>query len=163
MKVYLAGSFQSQKRLRPLRDKLWEMGHEVIGTWLDECAKPEEMTPAIFDKQLAMKDLTEVRAADCLILDLIDPSTTGGRTVEWGYALGHAKLRYIVGEERECIFFRLADIAFADWEALFEHFEENHAITRYVATGMEGKKFINTPPVIVARDGNIGKCIVGGG
>jgi len=116
------------------------MGHEVIGTWLDECAMPEGMTKDIFDKQLAIKDLTEVKAADCIIVDLFDQSTTGGRMVEWGYALGHAKLRYTVGENN-CIFLKLADIAFPTWDSLFEYFQKNHSSKEYIATGMEGKEF----------------------
>lgn len=141
MKIYIAGTFQSQHRLRPMRDRLWKMGHEVISTWLDECAKPEGMSNEIFNRQLAMKDLTEVRAADCLILDVTGTSTTGGRMVEWGYALGQSKLRYLVGEG-DCIFLKLADVKFADWEALFTYFDSEHSPVQYVATGMEGKTFI---------------------
>lgn len=140
MKLYIGASFQSQKRLRPIRDQLWHLGHEVVGTWLDEVAMPEGMTKEIFDKQLAIKDLTEVKSADCIIMDKFDLSTTGGRNVEWGYALGQAKLKYLVGPIT-CIFERLADRTFVDWEELFKFFEENHSVKPYKATGMEGKTF----------------------
>ena len=143
MKIYIAGSFKSQSRLRPIRDKFWKTGHEVIGSWLDEGAMPEGVTPAMYDKQLATKDLAELKAADCIILDLIDPSTTGGRMVEWGYALGHAKLRYTVGEN-PCIFLALADIAFKTWDDLFCHFNDAHARCGYTITSINNGKYTRT-------------------
>lgn len=142
MKVYIGGSFQSQKRLRPIRDQLFSLGIEVVSSWLDECAMPSDMPKDVFDKQLAIKDLTEVRAADCIIVDTFDPSTTGGRMVEWGYALGHTKLRYVVGADN-CIFFKLADYHFRSWGELFDFFKENHMTEAYIATGMEGKEFVH--------------------
>ncbi len=145
MKIYIGGSFQSQKRLRPIRDQLWHLGHEIVGTWLDECAMPNGMTKGIFDKQLAIKDLTEVKSADCIIVDTFDPSTTGGRMVEWGYALGHTKLRYVVGTNN-CIFFQLADKVFAGWDELFKYFEANHTTEKYIATGMENREFTKEIP-----------------
>ena len=141
MKVYLAGSFIAQHRLRGIRDKLFATGHAVVGSWLDEVAKPDDMPKEIFDKQLAIKDLTEVREADCIILDTLEDSTTGGRYVEWGYAFGHAKLRYHVGPIKS-IFERIADAHFDTWDSLFEYFSRTHAGSQYVATGMEGKEFV---------------------
>lgn len=140
MRIYIAGSFQAQRRLRPIRDKLWQMGHEVISSWLDECAMPPSMTKDEFYKQLAVKDLTEVRAADCIILDTFDVSTTGGRMVEWGYALGHPKLKYVIGSS-DCLFLELADRRFASWEDLFTYFDKKHSVPKFVALGMEGKQF----------------------
>ncbi len=140
MKIYLAGSFAAQKRLRPIRDKLWALGHEVVGTWLDEIAVPTGMSQDIFNKQLAIKDLTEVKSADCFIIDVKEESTTGGRMVELGYALGQAKLKYLVGEN-QCIFLNLVDQQFNNWDELFAHFEKEHGTHEYVATGMEDRKF----------------------
>ena len=140
MKVYIAASFVAQKRLRPIRDKLWSLGHEVVGSWLDEVARPEGMSQEIFDKQLAIKDLTEVAKADCIILDTTEESTTGGRMVEWGYALGQAKLRYLVGKPHS-IFEHLADRIFSSWEEVYTHFSEVHKSTVYVATGMDNREF----------------------
>ena len=140
IKIYIGGSFQSQKRLRPIRDQLWHLGHEIVSSWLDECAMPNGMTKDVFDKQLAIKDLTEVKAADCIIVDVFDPSTTGGRMVEWGYALGHTKLRYVVGPDN-CIFFKLADKHFNTWDKLFDFFKQAHTTEKYIATGMEKKEF----------------------
>lgn len=121
------------------------MGHEVIGSWLDECAMPEGMSPHVFDKQLAIKDITEVRAADCIILDMNGESTTGGRMVEWGYALGQTKLHYVIGEGN-CIFLKLADLLFKDWNELFEYFKNNHTTKKYTATGMENREFTKEVP-----------------
>ena len=117
------------------------MGHEVIGSWLDEVSVPLGMPKQVFDKQLAIKDLTEVKMADCLIVDVLEESTTGGRMVEWGIALAQPKLRYMVGDHN-CLFYRLADNRFTTWDALLEHFRNYHVVNEeYTATGMEGKEF----------------------
>lgn len=104
------------------------MGHEVVSTWLDEVAKPEGMEEREFHRTLAIKDIAEVFSADCIILDLDEPSTTGGRSVEWGVALAprQAKLKYVVGLNRYGVFYQLADQQFTNWDQLFTYFETHH-------------------------------------
>ena len=124
MKIYIAASFTSRQRLRPIRDKLWEMGHEVTSTWLDEVAKPKPMTQREFYKKLAIKDITELRTANLVIVDLLDPSTSGGRDTELGLALGsfQSKQIYLVGEPKS-VFHELADRQFDHWNGLLEFLE----------------------------------------
>ncbi len=117
MKIYISASFKSQKAMRPWRDKLWELGHQVVGTWLDEIAKPDSMSLDVWFKKLAIKDITEVKEADCLILDLSETSTTCGRAVELGYALATHKLVYLVGKPNG-VFHSLADGVFNTWPEL---------------------------------------------
>ena len=138
MKIYVSGSFVSQKRLRRMADELWHLGHQVVGTWLHETAKPTDMPQKTFYKQLGIKDLTEVKEADCIIMDLLDPSSTGGRYCEWGYSFGQQKLRYTVGDVKG-VFDVLADQEFKTWDDLFIYFQSNHKILPYKVTTLTGE------------------------
>lgn len=137
MRIYLSGSFVSQHRLRGMADELWHLGHELTSTWLQETAMPEVMDRATFYKQLGIKDLTEVKAADCIIMDTFDASSTGGRYCEWGYALGQQKLHYIVGPVNG-VFDLLADRTFKDWGELLSFFKETHTAGKYEVTTLQG-------------------------
>jgi len=118
MRIYIGASFTSRERLRPIRDALWARGYEVVSSWLDEVAKPANMTQQEFYKKLAIKDLCELKAADLAIIDLIDPSTSGGRDTELGFALGSfaSKQIYTVGKVTS-VFHELVDKQFPDWDA----------------------------------------------
>ena len=117
MKIYVAASFTSRERLRPIRDKLWKAGHEVVSSWLDEVTKPAQMTQKEFYKKLALKDLSELKSADLAIIDLFDPSTSGGRDTELGFALGcfSSKQIYTVGPVSS-VFHELVDRQFQTWD-----------------------------------------------
>lgn len=121
MKIYIASFFDTRERLRPHRDALWKMGHEVVSSWLDEVAKPAHMSKDEFWRKLAFKDLAEVRAADMLIIDTLDVSPRGGREVEFGFALGAfaGKTTVLVGPVRN-VFHELADYKFEDWDTALE-------------------------------------------
>ena len=57
-----------------------------------------------------------------------DPSTTGGKLIEFGFAIAHHKLLYTVGTKiPHAIFLSLADRHFDTWEELFDFFAENHS------------------------------------
>lgn len=116
MKIYVSGSFAEQARLRDEADKLWREGHMITGTWLQEVKQPPILQEDEWHKCLAIKDLAELASADCIILDVDGTSTTGGRYVEWGYALGrHNMLKLIVGTNLFGCFNLLADAQFKDW------------------------------------------------
>ena len=116
MKIYLAGSFASRFDLRPIRDRLWQLGHDIVSTWLDESKPTPGMDQATFEKKLGLKDLVESATADLVIVDLLEPSTTGGRYVEYGLALGRfqRQLVWLVGP-RQGVFHYLADACFDTW------------------------------------------------
>lgn len=83
------------------------------------------MTQEQFDAKMAAKDLREIAASDCLILDLENPSRTMGKMVEFGFALANHKLIYVVGAPVQGqIFCRLSDGIFPTWDALFDHLED---------------------------------------
>ena len=115
MRIYIAGSFVDQQALRPEMDRVWKTGHEVTGTWLNEVAKPAGMDDITFQKKLAIKDLCEVARADVVILD--NRRSSGGKNVEWGFALGefqHKQL-WLIGAP-STVFHHLADHTFAGWD-----------------------------------------------
>lgn len=117
MKIYTAAKFARRVHIRPYRDQLWALGHQVVSTWLDEIAKPAGMDQGTFDRKLAIKDLAEISSADLLILDTWEAAVSGGREVEFGFALGRyqEKMVWLVGEQRN-IFHTLADRHFYCWE-----------------------------------------------
>jgi len=108
-----------QKDLREPADILWKMGHEVVGTWLQETHKPSIMTSEEHKRKLAIKDLTEVKSADLVILD--NRQSSGGKNCEWGFGLAgfHYKLLWLVGEPSN-VFHYLADKQFSTWEECLE-------------------------------------------
>lgn len=102
-----------------MRDALWAKGHEVVSTWLDEVAQPENLTKDEFYKKLAIKDVTELKGANLVIVDILEPSTTGGRDTELGLALGsfQSKQVFLVGTPYS-VFHQLADRVYSSWEEL---------------------------------------------
>lgn len=122
MRIYVAGTFGDQADLRLEASRLWDLGHEITGTWLHEVKKPEHMPDSVFRKKLAIKDLCEVARADLIILD--NRQKSGGKNTEWGFALGefqHKQL-FLVGESTS-IFHDLADLAFDNWDDCIEFME----------------------------------------
>ena len=126
MKIYTAASFSEQNRIRQYKEPLFHLGHSVLSTWLEEQVKPDGMSQEQFGKKMAAKDLQEIAAADCFILDLESPTKTMGKMVELGFALAKHKLIYIVAPgntfTESHIFCMLADQRFEDWPALLSHF-----------------------------------------
>ena len=113
-----------------MRDKLFELGHSVVSTWLGEQIKAAGLSIGAFSQKMAMKDMQEIASADCLILDRATPSMSGGKMIEYGFALAHHKLLYVVDPLAKtpggCIFLRLADKCFDSWDELLVYFKEYH-------------------------------------
>lgn len=127
LKIYIAGHFEARETFRPIRDRLWAMGHGVVSTWLDEVKKPEGMLKSEFYRKLAQKDLCEINAADLLVLCTESISERGGAATEFGFALGRHQgcLVYIVGPRRS-VFHELADRQFDTWELFLDHMHRAH-------------------------------------
>lgn len=90
--------------------------------------RPDGMTEEQFERKMAIKDLQEVNAADCFILDVQNPSRTAGKMVETGFALAKHKLIYVVGEPpAHSIFLSLADKHFQTWDELYAYFGQHHS------------------------------------
>ena len=127
IKIYTGATFSEQTRIRGHKETLIQLGHTVLSTWLEEQLRPEGMSEAQFGHKMAIKDLQEVNACDCFILDTQSPSKTAGKMIEYGFAVAKHKLIYVVGEQpKHAIFLSLADKAFATWDELFAYFKATH-------------------------------------
>jgi len=149
MKIYTAASFTEQHRIRQHKETLFRLGHSVLSTWLEEQVKPSGMTDEEFGRKMAAKDLQEVAASDCLILDLEAPSKTSGKMIETGFALAKHKLLYVVAPEgtltKGHIFLLLADKIFNSWDDLFVYFSEHHSEGKQMDVKEYVAKMVNTP------------------
>jgi hypothetical protein len=153
MLIYIASSFVSQRRLHPIREKLFAMGFECCSTWLDELRPAPGLSREEFDRQLAIKDMIEVRGCDIFILDTLDESTTGGRYCELGIAMtDRPRLKMHIGPITN-IFERLCDKHSDDWDSAFRFLATIAPQDKFVATGMEGKEFTTEEQTISTRDG----------
>lgn len=124
MKVYIAGTFQDQKSLRIEADALWQLGHEVVGSWLNETAKSPFLSQEQHRRKVALKDVVEVESADLIILD--NRQVSGGKNTEWGIGIHsfHHKLMWLVGKP-STVFHHLADAQFPNWKALIKFLKES--------------------------------------
>ena len=129
IKIYVSGTYNDQKRLREEAGKLFALGHKVTGTWLNEVQKPEVLSEEEWFRCLAVKDLAELAEADAIVCDLNNTSSSGGRYVEWGFALGrYNMLKVLVGPDQRGVFNTLADRSFTTWDEVINYFQENHAV-----------------------------------
>lgn len=121
MRIYIAATFNDQPEIRKIANELWNLGHEITGTWIHEVARPEAMDSETFKRKLAIKDVAEVYKADLVILD--NRQSSGGKNCEWGVAMGQfqGKLLWLVGEPSN-VFHYLADRRFNNWEEVFNEF-----------------------------------------
>lgn len=115
-KIYVAAQFESRHRIRPFSHKMWEMGYEIVASWLNETAKPPGMTHESFMRKLAMKDIAEIQSADIVIQDTLKMSNRGGAATEFGIALRgyQSKTVWVVGPLRS-VFHYLCDRHFDNW------------------------------------------------
>lgn len=123
MKIYIAASANAQERLRPIRDSVCALGHVCLSHWLDEkdWVQPQDFR----SMSVALKDLSCVSAAELVVLDTIDVSTTGGANVEFGISLAHFSPKEVwrVGPPRS-VFHWLVASAFADWDECLKRLGE---------------------------------------
>lgn len=125
MKIYLAATFTERERVRPYQNDLFNLGHEVVSSWLNEIRKPDFLTSKEFKRKLAIKDIVEVYSADLLIQDTL--CSSGGKNNELGIALSqfHNKLVWTVGPITN-IFQELADQQFDTWDYLLYFLSEHY-------------------------------------
>lgn len=129
-KIYVAGTFTDQKALRVEASRLWDLGHEITGSWLNEVARPNDMDQSTFWRKLATKDVVEVGMADIIVLD--NRQSSGGKNTEWGIGIGQfqKKFLYLIGTP-STVFHELADKKFASWDELVEFLGEGKEITKH--------------------------------
>ena len=118
MRIYLAGSFKAQERLRDIRRRIEIIGHECASCWLDE-SKTAEIV------QCAKRDISDISKSNLLILDMFDKHTSGGCEVEFGIglALNYRMKLYVVGPKRN-IFHELCDMHFDNWDDCLQYLRQ---------------------------------------
>lgn len=88
IKVFLADSYRNHAIMGALAQTMRREGYEVVSNWHDGEPVPEDRDPALARRR-AEENLRGIRRADAALFFMATPSTTGGRHVELGYALGH--------------------------------------------------------------------------
>lgn len=98
MKLYLASSFNSRAAMRNQRKIAELYGHSVTSRWIDIPADSPTLPNAKNSVQEAQNDLDDIDAADTLVFFSNTGTTSGGKHIEFGYALAKGKPIVIVGD-----------------------------------------------------------------
>jgi len=135
-KIYLAGSFHGAERIYEMAEDLEALGHTITGIWFQPHDPIEKMWDGNFGGRIAevmaLRDLSGIDRCDILIIDTLEPSSSGGRNVELGYALAKNKRIILVGEPTT-IFFSLIRESYENWDQF--HAESDVGATRIETTG----------------------------
>ena len=89
MKTYLAARYDRRKEMLKVATKLRELGHSITSRWING-------SHTVASALCAEEDLEDIRNSDTLIL-FTDQPGSGGRHVEFGYALALGLNIYVVG------------------------------------------------------------------
>ena len=108
MKIYIAAPYPIRNEAIGVMLQLQALGHTVTSRWLKA---PDELAD-----EHARKDLADIDEADCLLA--LNPEDwenagTGGRHIEFGYAIATGKLLVLLGR-RSNIFHYLSDVRVID-------------------------------------------------
>lgn len=115
MKIYIAAPFMKQEFIRGVCSDFEQAGIFVTSRWPWETEPAGGYTDKIHSNNAAI-DLADIDMADAFVLDATQPSGTGGKHVETGYAIAKDKRIVIVGG-RENVFHYLPQISHVDtWE-----------------------------------------------
>ena len=128
MKVYIGGKLSDRLRLHEIRRQVWEAGHEVVSTWIDEGEDHSFKFGGKKAYKIAIRDLCQISSADLFIIDTMSPLTAGGgggREFEFGFAIGQFQHKIIwrVGPVNSS-FHSLVDRKFKTWEEAIETLKE---------------------------------------
>lgn len=115
--VYIAAAFGRRRYLRDeIRDKINAMGHWVTSQWVGVEEEGGDPTAQ------ANQDIDDLRLAELLILDTIGfRESSGGRYVEFGYALGLGRHEVWVVGPRTNVFTYMPRVRrFENWDDALE-------------------------------------------
>ncbi len=180
-KYYVAGSWLRRDELRRRAMDITKRGGSVTSSWLDKKVDPDYVTQKDrsygqfpwmdeLDRQAALTDLADVTRSSFLVLQTEAPGfyTTGGRLIEFGYALAKKLTVCIIGR-RENVFHYLTPEDrvefFATWEEFYNFVEAkaqflrdynegklNHATVRLDEIFNQQYRGKGSQPVIVLGD-----------
>lgn len=98
MKAYVAAPFYRKDEVRQVIKDLACLGVESTARWVDSHNSDYDAKPEVL-KTEAAEDLYDIERADTFILLAHWPKEgSGGKDVEFGYALGRGKKMVVVGE-----------------------------------------------------------------
>lgn len=103
MKIYIAGSYDRKREFRLVAKKLNANGHLVMSSWIDSRLKSCENLSDEKKRQIALEDLKDLFASDCLLF-FSGGRSMGGRFVELGLALNHPGKQIALIGDRENVF-----------------------------------------------------------
>ena len=119
MKVYIAAPFQQRLEVQQKAKELTELGVDVTSRWRFEDNAPDGAIGELKNRDYYLGklfiDLDDIEVADILLLLTDQVSKTGGKHVEFGYALARRKQLYIVGGV-ENIFHWHPSVQHVKWE-----------------------------------------------
>lgn len=122
MRIYLASNWGSKERIKEIKRVIELMpGHTVCSGWLEEDNGQnfESLTDAQ-RQEYSYRDLGEIVSADLLIIDTMEPSPSGGREIEMGFAMGRGTAVWTVGPDRN-IFHSVASLKFSSWNECLDY------------------------------------------
>ena len=120
MRIYIGGKLSDRSRLHEVRRLIWETGHEVVSTWIDEGGDYAVGFGGKLATKIALRDMCQISSADLFIIDTISPLTEGGgggREFEFGFASGQFQHKQLwrVGPVNSS-FHTFVDKSFSNWE-----------------------------------------------
>ena len=128
MKIYIGGKLSDRQRLHEIRRQIWEAGHEVVSTWIDEGGDYATGFGGKYATKIALRDMCQISSADLFIIDTTSPLTAGGgggREFEFGFASGQFQHKQLwrVGPVNSS-FHAFVDREFGTWEEAIELLKE---------------------------------------
>ncbi len=100
MKIYVAGKFEDQKRVKNIQEQLISRGHEITKDWTED-KEAENGFPVIN----VVEDMRGIATADAYVGVFVDKFNYKGALVELGAAIALRKKVYVIGHGADsCIF-----------------------------------------------------------
>jgi nucleoside 2-deoxyribosyltransferase len=122
--LYLAGKYSDRELLCTYASQLRANGLYVNSEWLEGAHDDKHIDSQI---EYAEADLHDIDNSDIFVM-VQNEQISGGRNVEFGYALAQGKEIYVIGPPSS-IFHHLADECFASITELIEFIEEEGLYT----------------------------------
>lgn len=138
MKLYLAARYQRGKELLDNHIQLLARGHEPTSQWVFQSLSTELELPLT---QAATACLRDIDRAEAVVFFAEEPTVgynTGGRHVEFGYAIAKGKRIFVIGPQ-ENVFHHYANGLpdgtiqirhFPTWEVFLSFLNLTHSVTR---------------------------------
>lgn len=127
MRIYLAARYDQHGLMLVYAGKLESAGHQVTSRWIRQATgdMPDGCTVELMNQRPsecaphAQTDMDDIRRSNVLVCFTEWPSSTGGRHVEFGYALALG-IRIVIVGPREHIFHTIPQVEHYSTREKFE-------------------------------------------